>query len=253
MTTNILDRYGRRFSNQEPRETRPIEAVRNQNVQLIEERYLKWSPRGCAGTSNGLFSSAMRALKDSNYSSDDIRDFSLRMSVFESLDSFVLSGSFLSALINTSTEKDFEIVTEHLSRQMAFLGYGNTKNVKIKGSVGEYAGYSMIKGLMSIQGDAGIGLGTGLNGGKILVSGNAGEEVGCVMENGTIEILGNAGQLLGMDMIGGRIVIKGNVGEKVGQRQYGGDIIIEGDMGPLPDFHNGGRIYHKGKLVRWEQ
>jgi formylmethanofuran dehydrogenase subunit C len=51
-------------------------------------------------------------------------------------------------------------------------------------------------------------------------------------------------------MSGGKIIVKKNAGIMVGYNMCGGEIRFEGGHGWVAIDRKGGKIYHKGKLVR---
>jgi len=159
------------------------------------------------------------------------------------------TGCYLSALINGSKDKDFNIITNYLTKTIDYIGYKNTKNIDVNGSVGRWVGFRMEGGKITINGNTGWYVGDRMKDGKITVNGNAGVWVGFFMENGKITINGNAGDRVGYEMKDGKITIKGNAGDWIGWYMEGGKIHLNGDYESLSNYINGGNIYHKGKLI----
>jgi len=120
-------------------------------------------------------------------------------------------GLFLSALINHSKAKEFEIPLEHLGVRANSLGFRNRKALIIKGAVGN----------------------------------SLGEE----MRGGTIRLFGNCGNEAGSWMKGGRIEITGDSGAELGHRMEGGEIHVAGTIALLSHDISGGKIYNLGRLV----
>lgn len=87
---------------------------------------------------------------------------------------------------------------------------------------------------------------------NIRVNGDVGYHVGWSMESGSIIIDGDTGDETGIDMVGGSITINGNAGNAVGHWMKDGEIHLEGDYKSISDGIKGGKIYHKGKLIREE-
>lgn len=206
MTNTILDRYGRRFSSQEPRETRLVEVITNPIVDEVCRRYEKWIQKTGIGE-------AYECIKDIEYSSKDIREFSLRLKDYQHHGFyFTRSGLFLSALINKCEDGEYEILTNHLDLELDLIGTENSKKIIVKGNVGDNLGENMKSGKIIVEGDAGFG-------------------VASSMKSGTIHITGNSGMVLGFFI-----------------KQ--GEIFVDGEMNEFSDEWNGGRLYHKGVLVR---
>lgn len=160
----------------------------------------------------GLFQHLYPAIKDMVYSSKDVTDFSVTLARFQEVYNFdVNAGTFLSALVNKCKDEEITIITEHLSTPVGYFGYKNSKNVVIKGNVGDTIGYEM--------------------------------------EGGTIKIEGNARHNVGRDLRGGAIIIEGNAGEFVGNCMGGGEIYLNGDYCSIGKTRFGGTIYHKGKIL----
>ena len=148
----------------------------------------------------------------SKISSNNITEFSLLLGEHENKKHFEwFTGLYLSALINSSKDKDFKIFTNYLSKTIHEIGYKNTKNID--------------------------------------VNGNVGVAVGWYMKDGEITINRNAGAFVGWDMKDGEITINGNVGDEVGSGMKDGKIHLNGEYKRLSDEIYGGNIYHKDKLI----
>jgi formylmethanofuran dehydrogenase subunit C len=198
-----------------------------------------------------------------------VEKISLALAEFQDEEDFESkAGLFLSALINNCPESEFVIHTRHLGVKIFYLGLYNTKDITIKGDVGDYLAYSMSGGRITVEGNAGYGagntmengeiiidgnsdyfLGDRMKGGKITVKGNAGNEAGSNMGNGEIVIDGDGGIYMGVKMKNGKITVKGNSGSYTGAEMENGEIIVNGDELHLAGNIRGGKIYHKGKLV----
>ena len=183
-------------------------------------------------------------------SSDNITEFSLLLGEHENNKYFEdFTGCYLSALINSSDDKDFKIFTNYLSKTIHDIGYENTKNIDVNGNAGDRVGSDMKKGKITVNGNAGDEVGCGMEDGKITINGNAGYWVGDGMVDGKITINGNAGDLVGSDMKKGKITVNGNADGGVGSGMEGGKIYLNGDYKSLAGYIPGGNIYHKGKLI----
>ncbi|VVC00711.1 Molybdenum-containing formylmethanofuran dehydrogenase 1 subunit C [uncultured archaeon] len=164
---------------------------------------------------------------------NDVREFSFRLAAFQDEELFgERAGLFLSAMINSGRQKQYEVFTGHLEVPLEFLGERNTKDVIVRGDVGRALGRGMLTG-------------------RILVTGNAGDMVGYSMVRGKILIRGNAGVSLGTYMQGGEIIVGGtcrDVGFCIEKKSV---IRI---IGSIPGFrekslHSKGKVYVRGKLV----
>lgn len=164
-------------------------------------------------------------------SSKDIEKFSLVLVEFQRERWFSdKAGLFLSALINNGDDNDYMIHTANLEWSVGNLGYKNTKNIVVRGDVGDNIGESM-------------------GGGTITVEGDACNFVGYWMEGGDIRIRGNVDEMAGWLMKGGTITVEGDAGISVGYGMFGGVIHLEGGYSDIGDRIKGGKIYHKGELI----
>ena len=188
------------------------------------------------------YKSALAILKNVPYSSKDVSDLRLGYRMRFDLDSRDRQdgarddseeGIFISAAINQCADRVFVIETKerrlYRYERINNVGYRNTKEVRIVGSVGRQTGKLMKEGCIIIRGDAGDETGAWMEGGSLIVSGNAGSGLGAGMSGGCIKVGGNAGHFLGQGMRGGQIHVEGRISTI-------GDVIH-------------GKIYHKGKLI----
>ncbi len=137
------------------------------------------------------------------YSAENIRDFSIELKKYEDISKYTGKflfypdvGLFLSAAVNACKETDFEVITEHLSEPLHFLGSRNKKNLTVKGNAGENAGEYMEDGVLTIKGNVGDNCGRLMKGGKIVIEGNTGKELGGDSEGGEIHV---SGKIEGID------------------------------------------------------
>ncbi len=174
-------------------------------------------------------------LKDINCSAKDVERFSIGLAEFQDERYFSdKAGTFLSAMINNSSDTHFIVYTKYLSggtKEVRGIGHMNTKHITVEGNVANDVGW-------------------GMSSGKILVKGDANEFVGWGMVGGVIVIEGYASSA-GERTIGGKIVIeKGlfRVGEEMGSgceiHSFGKwpSHIIKGDVIL-------GKVFHNGKLI----
>jgi len=147
----------------------------------------------------------------------------------------LITGAFLSGLIHNLKEGE-ECVLDltNLHKPLDYLGMRlfEFHNLIIKGDVGDYLGYEMDGGKITVEGNAGDDVGQRMWRGEILVCGNVGDELGRYMLSGSkVTVEGNAGKNVGNWMEGGEILIKGNAGHTIGYEMSGGKITVEGDTG----------------------
>lgn len=157
----------------------------------------------------------------------DFKDFKLRTH-------YPSTGVFFSTVANQIKDKKIGI---EINRPWNHIGiFNNGKTYNIEGSTGEESGL-------------------GMKSGKIIINGDTDCSTGAYLEGGEIYIKGSVSTLLGWEMKGGKIVVEGDVDASVfgiGAGMKGGTIEIYGnlDLGKMTRFGEGGKIYHKGKLIR---
>jgi hypothetical protein len=160
---------------------------------------------------------AVAAVKDLRYSKKDILHFSLALAGYQEDSCFHdKAGWLLSALINSGKSASYLLYTAHLNdpTPISHLCFRNTKNVLVKGGVGD--------------------------------------EFAREMQSGRVVVEGNADELFGYGLYGGKLVLKGNAGERVGFELEGGEIHLKGDYKSIhPHVHVacGGKIFHKGVKI----
>jgi hypothetical protein len=103
------------------------------------------------------YAKAERAAKYVRASASEIRDFSIGIVKYQEIRDggyfYFLAGVFLSALINTSPDNDFLVVTRHLESRLRYLCYMNTKNVTVQGDIDLFELYPMPKGSLTVDGN----------------------------------------------------------------------------------------------------
>lgn len=124
--------------------------------------------------------------------------------------------------------------------------------LRVEGSVGDYAGggmsagelhiagsaaalaaCEMAGGTLVIEGDAGDfaastlpGSIDGMRGGTLVVKGDAGERLADRMRRGTVVVYGNAGGFLASRLVAGTIAVGGNAGAHVGHGMRRGSVVF---------------------------
>ncbi len=171
---------------QKVQEEKEIEIVENPVVEELCKKFEKWMQMKPSD-----YDSALKTVKGLKYSSKDVRNFSVSLSRYN-IGGWPLriSGLFLSALINNSEEKYFEVIIQHLVQKACDLGKHNTKNVVIIGDTGYFLGAYMQTGLIIVKGSVGIGAGYCMRAGKIKIDGNAGTGLGADSKGGKIYVKG---------------------------------------------------------------
>ncbi len=169
-----INDYLRDLGEQDSAREKEIKLVHNPSVDSLCELFEK-----CLN-----YRDVFRIMDDSNlwagrglkYTSEDITEFSLRLKMYENKKRFPLfAGIFLSLLIRNSEEKEFKIITEHLSKNINCLGYNTTnKLILIKGNVGDYLGQNMFDGTIVVERNAGLNVGDNMWGRGIYINGSIG-------------------------------------------------------------------------------
>ena len=161
--------------------------------------------------SDAAYKAAAELAKGMSYSVKDVERFSLVMGKFQGEEYFSQkAGFFLSALINMGRNRQYLIHSHGIT--VHYLGFVNTKKIKVDGNIGEMVGWGMKRGWIVVDGDAGSDV--------------------------------------GRSMQGGRITVKGDAGSEIGLMQTGGEIHLQGDYKSIGfDRQGSARIFHKGKLI----
>ena len=141
--TSIADPFSHYKPEDEAEIRKSQPALVNRAVALLEKAFQQYSfgnPSKLSEMRRSL-DRAEALVKRIHCTSKDITDFSIAISQFEHRDDFSESaGVFLSALINSCKEKEFLVVTRHLSKRLDYFGYFNCKDVTVDGDLGESVG-----------------------------------------------------------------------------------------------------------------
>jgi hypothetical protein len=153
----------------------------------------------------------------------------------------VLTGLFLSALVNSCKYDNFTLNLEHFPYKIFFFGYENTKSVIVRANELGDVGRKMKGGNLEVFA-------------TVIDAGNR-------MEDGTLVIRNDAFifENFAYEMTGGKVEVHGDVrltpkyeelAEPVGKRMDGGAIHIFGKLfGILPEDATGGDIYQFDRLL----
>ncbi len=220
---------------QEAQEEKKIEVAESEGVKTLLEFYEKnhiTADLAKLSWVREAYSSFLEKIQDLEYTSKDVTSFSLKLKAYENEQLFSQkAGLVLSALINNSTEENFEVFIEHFSENISFLGYNNEKKLTVVGCGGHGLGILMQKGSIHVKGDAGGSIGNDMIDGNIIVEGNAHSSIGSSMKGGRIEVKGCVHQdgldSVGFKMDGGVIVLSKLIGGAIGPSMNNGSILIE--------------------------
>ncbi len=227
-----LDGYLEGLNEQEVQKEKELVVVKSSILESLGKKFEKFKYNTKNNPSEYVFyMTCLDLIKELNYTAKEIKDFSMVLKKYEKHKFFsIKAGLFLSALINTSKESGFEIITAHLLK-IDYVGYFNQKKLTVFGNLGDYAGmYGKKGGNLIVQGDVGYCTGQWMHDGKIIVKGKAGE--------GT----GNA-------MYGGKIIVKGSAGTITRYASEGGEIYVEGELETSVKERGKAKLYHKGELI----
>ena len=141
-------------------------------------------------------------------------------------------GQFISGAMSASKARKLKLTTKTLEFKLEDFGIGNTKDIEVDGDVGELAFCNMESGLVEINGNAKEGLGYCMEGGRIILRGD--------LILSELEMTSNYYFCTGYHMTGGEIHIEGNIVTPYETAEV--ERLLE-------EAAEGGKIYHKGKLV----
>ena len=248
---------GSKFDNYKPEEEKEVRNVEVKEHEVLKQLKDAWGRHKATSLitphrppSYG-YEQALETVRNLSYSAADVEKFSLVLAEFQDEENFPnRAGAFLSALINNGKDTDYIIHTQHLGKKIHSIGRANTKRITVNGAVGNTIGSEMKSGSITVNGDVGYAVGEAMECGKITVNGDAGYGVGWGMEGGIIIVNGNAGDEVGGAMSGGSITVNGTAGVRAGETMKNGQIHLEGKYESLASNIKGGKIYHKGKLIK---
>ena len=203
------DNFGR-YKREKKQKVRSFAHEENKVVQQLKDLFRNYNWSG-AIVDDSNYPEILALIKDIKYSAKDVELFSIALAEFQDHPLFSgKAGFFLSALINGGAETNYTLHLEHLEEELCFLGYQNTKNIRIIGNAGIWVGVGMLNGTITIEGNARFQLGMSMRGGTIILNGDAHLEVGAFMRGGEIHLNGKYLSLCG-DIRGGKIYHKGKL------------------------------------------
>ena len=106
------------------------------------------------------------------------------------------SPNYLTALMHSSKEEEFEINLQELNKNNILL---------------HYLGYKLKDKVLVVNGDMGICVGSYTKNSKITINGNAGDYVGSNAKNSKITINGNVGESVGYSAENCEIYVRGHI------------------------------------------
>jgi len=183
--TNALDlaasKRFRRYKGESEKKVREVDRQKNA-VGYLKEAWerclfdLDESGLDPVDNTEACYKIALLAIKDIEYGACDVEKFSnISICGLEKEENVEMKlGLFLSALINNGKDENYTIPAENKypHESIHFIGFKNTKNINVNGSVGDFLGDSMIRGSIFVDGDAGNNVGYMMQSGKITVLGD---------------------------------------------------------------------------------
>ena len=176
-----------RYKADDAKVMRPSSVRESSNMTLLREAWAKVEVDPDKNV-DYPYRTAVELVKPIRYTIKDVERFSISMGGFQDEKNFsTKAGFFLSALINMGKGKNYVVHTA--SMQIHYLGYANTKYLRVKGDAGQMLGWGMKSGKIVVEGDAGSDVGRCMVDGKIVIKGNAGREIGTLQSGGEIHLL----------------------------------------------------------------
>jgi hypothetical protein len=186
----INDQF-KHYKPEQEKRVRQIEIKKDTVLEKLVEAYKRYRNTKYKFGDVHEYRGALGIVRGLEYSAKDVTEFSIAMAAFQEEQNFTTrAGFFLSALINSSKEMEFIIITEHMGSIPNLLGYRNTRNITIRGDAGFETGALMWRGTLTIEGNADANIGDGLRGGTINIKGNH-EGLGPTAFGGDIYCKGN--------------------------------------------------------------
>lgn len=238
----------RGFKKEEPKAARRMQVKESETTKRLVKawselgsKYPKWDE---------VYQDALDVLKKNDLlhvSAHEIEKFSIILPSHDQNMPPTKLGTFLSALINESEDERFVVHTTNM--RCRALGFRNRKHLTVEGPGGHCIGKQMESGLIEVNGSAHDRAGEEMTGGTIIVNGYASLYAGASMKGGELIINGDCVDEVGYVMEGGKITVNGDAGQEVGQHMRGGEIHLNGTYKWISRLVDGGKIFHKGKLI----
>ncbi len=267
ITNTTISRNFGRYKQERPQSVRSADVKENEALKQLKQAWKNFST-DVHGEYNPTYikypiqeleegySNALKAIKNINYSAEDVEKFSIMLAEFqedqEEENFSGKAGLFLSALINSGKDENYVVHTKHLALPVDYLAYRNTKNVRVIGDVRHNFAELMSNGSGSVNGNALSSCGLHLIGGLVLINGDVRANLGDCMKGGRIIVNGNTSFRIGYHMEGGGIILRGNTYPEsyVGHEMKGGWILIYSNVlrGTAGASMSGGFIKIHGNL-----
>jgi formylmethanofuran dehydrogenase subunit C len=142
------------------------------------------------------------------------------------------TSNYLTALMHSSKDAEFEIDVTELNKAGRILNYlGHRlqgKRLTVNGNAGELVGGYAQNSQITVNGNAGDLAGIYAQNSQITVNGNAGNRVGYYAKDSQITVNGNVGDWVGYDAKDSQITVNGNAEYSVGQYAKDSQIRIKG-------------------------
>jgi hypothetical protein len=152
-SSSIFDRF--KGIVEEKEKLKNLIVKNNENVEKLKEvfkKYLKWCGSYLwSPLPSEEYKKALKLIKEKgiNCTSEDIERFSLELIAFEDHEEFeTRAGLFLSALINSSGDKEFVIHTSHLKKKIGCFSFDSKKKIEDDGYVEGEIGYHIERGII---------------------------------------------------------------------------------------------------------
>lgn len=180
------------------------------------------------------------------YSAQDVTKFSMSLGAFQGEEAFPAAGRFLTVLANEGDDNEYFFCLRGITREIELLGFENRKIIEIEGDCGDWLGYQMRSGSITVGGSCGNYAGREMSGGKLALKGNANRCCGERMRGGELIVEGDVEHFLGTFMHNGTIEVRGSAGKCAGGGMRDGKIVIYGDagdyLGSEETFKGGGGV-----------
>ncbi len=174
-----IENYLQELDEQNVQEESKILVVENPAVKEICLFYDEWDKKNnIPEFLLDIYHRGIDCLQAKQFTMKDVFDFSIFLKNYEQRKYFYRTGFFLSALIQTSKEENFEVHTKHLHEKLNYVGsFSEGKNLVVLGSSGFDTGHGLKSGRIIVKGDADTNLGASSEGGEIIVLGKI-EDIG---------------------------------------------------------------------------
>jgi len=261
----------KRFAGFKPEAEKPVVEAKVAAPTKMKAIIDAWYVDKCdvEGESDYAYGCALEALEGIHATAEEIREFVEFLKKLPENDLTISrehvftdrAGTFLSVLINTSPDQEFELDFNGL-RPPDDFAYENCKNVIVHGDVGDNAGNGNT-GRLEVFGDADGIFAYGQSDGETILHGYCNGDAGHNLRGGKLTLLGEAEEL-GEGMMDGEIIAEKFRAQQsslleflgstnticVGRRMSGGIIRVKSvERMHIDPRASGGQIFREGVLV----